>query len=128
MSHIHHHEKRTFLVNFLMIPIFIGILVVLTIFSKPVRRIVNLPHQLVQGAHDNKVQDVTKESFTKGLTDDTKDQFESVKDTVLETTLGDVMTFLSKSKQIQKDVNMLGDQAKKMIDNFHFDPVKQINK
>lgn len=112
----------------MMFPIFIGILVVLTVFSKPVRRIVNLPHQLVQGAHDNKFQDVSKENFTKGLTDDTKDQFDSVKDTVLETTLGDVMTFLGKSKQIQKDVNMLGDQARKMIDNFHFDPVKQLNK
>lgn len=128
MSHIHHHEKRTFLVNFMMIPIFIGILVILTVFSKPVRRIVNLPHQLVQGARDNKVQDVSKENFTKGLTDDTKDQFDSVKDTVLETTLGDVMTFLSKSEQIKKDVGALANQAKKMIDNFNFDPIKQLNK
>ena len=128
MSHINHHEKRTFLVNFLTIPIFIGILVALTVFSKPVRRIVNLPHQLVQGAHDSRVQDLSKENFTKGLTDDTKEQFDSVKDTVLETTIGDIVDFLSQSQKIQKDVNNLGGQAKDLIENFNFDPVKQLNK
>lgn len=128
MSHIHHHEKRTFLVNFLTIPIFIGILVVLTIFNKPVRRIVNLPHQLVKGAQDNRVQDISKENFTQQLTDDTKDQFETVKDDVLKTTIGDMVTFLSKSEQIKKDLGTLGEQGKKIIENFDFDPVKQLSK
>jgi len=128
MSHINHHEKRTFFVNFITIPIFIGVLVVLTVFSKPVRRVVNLPYQLVQGTHDSRVQDISKENFTQQLTNDTKDQFETVKDDVLKTTIGDVVTFLSKSEQIKKDVGTLADQAKKMIDNFHFDPVKQLNK
>ena len=127
MSHIHHHEKRTFLVNLLTIPFFIGILVVLTIFNKPVRRIVDLPHQLVLGTHDSQVQDVTKQNFTKELGSDTKDQFNSIKSNVLGTTVGDIMTFLGRSQQIKKDVNNLGDQAKKTYDNFHFDPVKQLN-
>lgn len=128
MSHIHHHEKRTLLVNLFTIPMFIVILIVLTIFNKPVSRIVNLPYKLVAGTHDSRLQDLSKENFTKELASDTKDQLDTIKTNVFQTTIGDLVTFLGKSEQIKKDVNNLGDEAKKMFDNLHFDPVKQLNK
>ncbi|HVZ58974.1 MAG TPA: hypothetical protein VG935_04455 [Patescibacteria group bacterium] len=118
MAFTHHHEKKKIMLNLFTVPLFIGILVVVTYFSKPVRRIVNIPQKLVAGAKDNKLQDVSKENFSKEIVNDTQDQVSTLKNEVLETTVGDILNFLGKSKKISNDVNSLQHQAGDLLDKY----------
>lgn len=118
MAFPHHHEKRKIMVNLFTIPMFIGILALATFFSAPVRRIVNIPQKIVLGAKDNRLQDVTKENFSKEIVDDTKQQLDTVKTNVLETTVGQILGFLSQGTKITKDFNGVQKQAGGLFEKY----------
>lgn len=122
MSFHRHHEKRKLAVNLFTIPMFIIILVVATFFSKPIRRVVNIPKKLVAGVHDNNFQDVTKENFSNEIVNDTKDQVNTVKNDVLQTTIGDIINFIGKGSKIKSDITNLQKQTVDTVDSF--DPTK----
>ncbi|CAN5188363.1 hypothetical protein BH09PAT1_BH09PAT1_5490 [soil metagenome] len=126
MSFHRHHEKRKLAVNLFTIPMFIVILVVATFFSKPIRRVINVPKQLVAGTHDNNYQDLTKENFQKEIVNDTKDQVSQVKENVLQTTVGDIINFISRGSKIKSDLNSLQKQTQQTVNSI--DPSKLIPK
>lgn len=118
MAFPHHHEKRKIMINLFTIPMIIGILALATVFSAPVRRIVNIPQKIVLGAKENRLQEVTKENFSKEIVDDTKDQIDTMKTDVLETTVGEILEFLSKGSKITKDLNGVQKQAGGLFDKY----------
>ena len=118
MAFPHHHEKRKIMINLFTLPMIIGILALATVFSAPVRRIVNIPQKIILGAKDNRLQEVTKENFSKEIVDDTKDQLDTMKTDVLETTVGEILEFLSKGSKITKDLNGVQQQAGGLFDTY----------
>ncbi len=122
MSFHRHHEKRKIAVNLFALPMMIVVLTIATIFSKPIRRVVNIPKKLVAGVHDNNFQDITKENFSKEIVNDTKEQVTTIKEDVLQTTIGDILNFISKGSKIKSDVNNLQKQTIDTVDSF--DPTK----
>jgi len=115
--HIHHHEKRTITTNLIVIPLFIAILAGVTIFNRPIRRLINIPKKMVEGTHDGNFQDLSKENFTKALAEDTKAEVDTLKDTVLDTTIRDLVNFLGRSDKILKDVDQLQKQAGEVVNS-----------
>ncbi len=126
MSFHRHHEKRKLAVNLFAIPMMIFILAIATIFNKPIRRVISVPKQLVEGTHDNNFQDLSKENFSKEIVEDAKDQAQEVKENVLETTVGDIFTFISKGSKIKTDIQSLQKQTEEAVNSF--DPGKYIPK
>jgi len=126
MSFHRHHEKRKLAVNLFTIPMMVLILALATIFNKPIRRVISVPKQLVEGTHDSNLQDLSKENFSKEIVEDAKNQAEEVKENVLETTVGDIVTFISKGSKIKKDFHSLQKQTEETINSF--DPGKYIPK
>jgi hypothetical protein len=124
MSFHRHHEKRKLAVNLFTIPMMILILAVATIFNRPIRRAVSIPKQLVEGAHDNNFQDLSKENFSKEIVEDAKNQAQEVKENVLQTTIGDIITFISKGSKIKTDIQSLQKQTEETVNSF--DPSKLI--
>lgn len=118
MAFPHHHEKRKIMINLFTIPMIVGIVALATVFSSPVRRIVNIPQKVVLGAKENRLQEVTKENFSKEIVDDTKDQLDTMKTDVLETTVGEILEFLSKGTKITKDLNDVQKQAGGLFDKY----------
>ncbi|MEK7605254.1 MAG: hypothetical protein AAB478_01885 [Patescibacteria group bacterium] len=118
MAFPHHHEKRKIMINLFTLPMIIGILALATVFSAPVRRIVNIPQKIILGAKDNRLQEVTKENFSKEIVDDTKDQLDTMKTDVLKTTVGEILEFLSKGSKITKDLNGVQQQAGGLFDTY----------
>jgi DNA-binding transcriptional regulator GbsR (MarR family) len=104
----------------------IFILAIATIFNKPIRRVISVPKQLVEGTHDNNFQDLSKENFSKEIVEDAKDQAQEVKENVLETTVGDIFTFISKGSKIKTDIQSLQKQTEEAVNSF--DPGKYIPK
>jgi|GEM_PF-2336994 len=124
MSFHRHHEKRKFAVNLFTIPMMVLVLALATIFNKPIRRVISIPKQLVEGTHDNNFQDLSKDNFSREIVEDAKSQANEVKENFLETTIGDIITFLSKGSKIQEDIHSLQKQTEDTVNSF--DPSKLI--
>ncbi len=126
MSFHRHHEKRKLAVNLFTIPMMILILGIATVFNRPIRRVISVPKQLVEGAHDNNFQDLSKENFSKEIIEDAKNQAQEVKENVLQTTIGDIITFISKGSKIKDDIHNLQKQTEETVNSF--DPAALIPK
>ena len=126
MSFHRHHEKRKLAVNLFVLPMMIAVLAVATIFNRPLRRAVSIPKKLVEGAHDNNFQDISKENFSKEIVDDAKNQAADLKEDVLQTTIGDILNFISKGSKIKTDVQNLQKQTQETVNSI--DPEKLIPK
>lgn len=126
MSFHRHHEKRKLAVNLFTIPMMILVLAIATVFNRPIRRVISVPKQLAEGAHDNNFQDLSKENFSKEIVEDAKTQAQEVKENVLETTIGDIITFISKGAKIKSDINSLQKQTEETVNSF--DPAQYIPK
>lgn len=118
MSFQHHHEKRKIMVNLFTIPMFIIILIVATYFNKPIRRIIEIPQKVVQGVHDNRLEDIKKENFSQEIVADTKDQFGNLKQDVLSMTVHDVFSIATRSTKIINDLNYIQREGGKILDKY----------
>ncbi|MBI5045055.1 MAG: hypothetical protein HZC02_03950 [Candidatus Levybacteria bacterium] len=118
MAFQHHHEKRKIMINLFTIPIFIIILIIATYFNKPIRRIVAIPQRVVQGVHDNRLEDIRKENFSQEIVSDTKDQFSTLKEDVLTITVRDVISIASRSNRIVSDLNFLQREGGRLLDKY----------
>lgn len=126
MSWHRHHEKRKLAVNLFVLPMMILVLALATLFNRPIRRVVSIPKQLVEGAHDNNLQDLSKENFSKEIVEDAKTQATELKEDVWNTTIGDIINFLSKGSKIKDDIHHLQKQTEETVNSF--DPASLIPK
>lgn len=108
-------DKKQFIYNIFAVFLLVGVALIFTYFSKPIRQTVTLSQKLVAGASTEKVPMDVK--LPSELSKDLKSHSETLKNQLLQVELGDVINYLGRTGKIIQDVRSIPQNITEFVEN-----------
>lgn len=124
----HRHEKRKVMLHIFGFFFVIALIGALLVFDKPIRKMMNVPRQLVAGAQDKNIPEAEQINFKEEITDDSLDVIEGVQHQVMHTTLSDVVAMAKRTQKVVKDINHAKDEFEDFVHSISLPKSLPLNK